>query len=52
MVAVLEFGDFSCSDNKLIDLEGGKNIVKRRFKESLDELGIQMPESIPGYTWI
>ena len=30
----------------------GKNIVKSRFQEALDELGIEMPESIPGYKWI
>ena len=30
----------------------GTNIVKSRFQEALDELGIKMPKSIKGYNWI
>jgi len=30
----------------------GDKIDKRRFKEALDEFGIDIPESIPGYEWI
>jgi carbamoylphosphate synthase large subunit len=30
----------------------GKSIDKKRFQEALDELGIELPESIPGYKYI
>jgi hypothetical protein len=30
----------------------GMNIDKSRFRESLDELGIEMPEKIEGYNYI
>ena len=30
----------------------GTDIVRLRFKEALDELGIKMPKSIKGYNWI
>jgi hypothetical protein len=30
----------------------GKDIVKSRFQESLDEAGIKMPNKIEGYNWI
>jgi hypothetical protein len=30
----------------------GDSIDKRRFREALDEIGIKMPESIPGWKYI
>jgi hypothetical protein len=30
----------------------GNNIVKSRFKEACDEIGIKMPEEIKGYNYI
>jgi len=30
----------------------GTDIVKSRFKEALDEVGIKMPEKIKGYNYI
>jgi hypothetical protein len=30
----------------------GTNVVKSRLQEALDEVGIEMPESIIGYNWV
>ena len=30
----------------------GRNIDKRRFKEALDEIGIDIPKRIKGWKWI
>ena len=30
----------------------GTNIVKSRFKEALEEIGLELPDKIPGYNYI
>jgi hypothetical protein len=30
----------------------GTTIIKWRFKEALEEIGMDLPESIPGYKYI
>jgi hypothetical protein len=42
----------SFMDSQDYDYIRGKNIIKWKFKEALDEVGINIPESITGYKYI
>jgi hypothetical protein len=39
-------------DSMDYDYLRGESIIKWKFKEALDEIGIEMPKSIPGYKYI